>query len=445
MEATCGCGARHTQVILLFLSVILAYGMRVNMSVGIVAMTDKNTSPNPDVLTFDWDDQSIILTSFFIGYVIPQVIAGHMAKNFGAKIFITVTSIVGSLMAILIPIVAPLGSWAVILCRVIQGLAQGFLYPCIHNLLSKWVPPLERARLSTFVYAGGPLGTVVSMPFTGWISGTHLGWPYAFYIYGGAGLLWTVLWVGLGKNSPADHKDIRSTEKEYIEMSLGATPAESLPSKTPWAAFFKSLPVWALIFAHSGQNWGFSTLITNIPTYMADVLQFDIKSNGVLSAGPYLLNWIVTISSGAIIDYVIAKKYLSVGVARKVANSIGLCIPAITLLTLGLISDTEADIRNVALVLLFVAVGSNGSVLCGYHVNHMDLSPVYAGTLMGITNTVANFFGIIAPLLVHFIVTEPRNAMLWAIVFYISSAVYVIGSVVFVIFGSGEIQAWNNS
>lgn len=35
--------------------------------------------------------------------------------------------------------------------------------------------------------------------------------------------------------------------------------------------------MWALIVAHSSNNWGFWTLLTEMPTYMKDILDFDIK------------------------------------------------------------------------------------------------------------------------------------------------------------------------
>ncbi|KAK5641691.1 hypothetical protein RI129_010238 [Pyrocoelia pectoralis] len=108
-------------------------------------------------------------------------------------------------------------------------------------------------------------------------------------------------------------------------------------------------------------------------------------------------------------------------------------------------SNSERDITNTILGLLFVAVGINGSVYSGYSVNHMDLSPVHAGTLMGLTNGFSNIFSIIGPLLLQFIVTEQDNPMQWGIVFYIASAIYVSVTIIFVIFGSGELQSWNES
>lgn len=53
-----------------------------------------------------------------------------------------------------------------------------------------------------------------------------------------------------------------------------------------------------------------------------------------------------------------------------------------------------------AVFLLVIAVGFNSAVYSGYNVNHIDLSPVHAGTLMGITNSISNLFSLVSPLAV---------------------------------------------
>jgi len=50
-----------------------------------------------------------------------------------------------------------------------------------------------------------------------------------------------------------------------------------------------------------------------------------------------------------------------------------------------------------AVVLLVLAVSMSGFVYSGYFVNHMDIAPQYAGTLMGISNGIAAISGFIAP------------------------------------------------
>lgn len=45
----------------------------------------------------------------------------------------------------------------------------------------------------------------------------------------------------------------------------------------PWKHILTSLPVWALVFTHFGQNWGFYTLLTQMPKFLKDVLRFDLN------------------------------------------------------------------------------------------------------------------------------------------------------------------------
>ena len=46
----------------------------------------------------------------------------------------------------------------------------------------------------------------------------------------------------------------------------------------PWLSIIKAPCVWACMTAHVCNNWTNYTLLTNIPTFMKEVLKFDIKS-----------------------------------------------------------------------------------------------------------------------------------------------------------------------
>lgn len=45
----------------------------------------------------------------------------------------------------------------------------------------------------------------------------------------------------------------------------------------PWRAIATSRPLWAIVVAHFSYNWTFYTLLTLLPTYMSDILQFSIQ------------------------------------------------------------------------------------------------------------------------------------------------------------------------
>lgn len=140
------------------------------------------------------------------------------------------------------------GWQAICLCRVIQGLAQGSLLPCLHTLQGKWAPINERGRISTYVYggetvfvhyfilylnstnclylfAGSQFGTVLVMPLSGFLAAT-CGWPYIFYASGCANLICGIAWLKFGAETPAVHKTISNKEKSYIQESLGQTESK---------------------------------------------------------------------------------------------------------------------------------------------------------------------------------------------------------------------------
>lgn len=77
--------------------------------------------------------------------------------------------------------------------------------------------------------------------------------------------------------------------------------------------------------------------------------------------------------------------------------------PAIALFVLGGLRDPG---RAEAIGLLVLAVGINSAIFSGHQVNHIDISPRFAATLMGITNGIGNICSLLAPLTVQYVVTD---------------------------------------
>ena len=86
-------------------------------------------------------------------------------------------------------------------------------------MLSKWAPPTERNKLTSFAYAGMSLGTVIALPFSGLLAGT-LGWESVFYVQGGLGIIWCVLWILFVYDSPLSHPRIHPTELELFTSTM---------------------------------------------------------------------------------------------------------------------------------------------------------------------------------------------------------------------------------
>ncbi|TDG48329.1 hypothetical protein AWZ03_005284 [Drosophila navojoa] len=432
-------GERHMQIFLLFCGLMVGFAMRVNLSVAIVAMTE--------LPEYYWSERtkSLVLSSFFWGYVLTQVPAGVLARKFGAKATIVTGLSICSVLNVCTPICASLGGWQ-LLCgvRLLEGVCQGVLYPSYHTLISAWVQPSERASLGTYAYMGAQFGTIVMLATSG-ILASLAGWASIFYIFGGVGCLWVAAYWLRGSSSPAQSKYISEEEHQLIELAQAREvetkleqPKESL--STPWMSFFTSPAFLSLTATHCASTWGFWTLLTQIPNYMKNVLGKDIKSNALLSSLPYtvmlLLSWFFVWLSK-----MLQKSSMSLSLSRKFFNSIGQFVPMCLLVALGYVPQ-EQD--TLAVILLCLTVGLNSGSQLGFVINHIDLSPNFAGVLMGISNGIANIMSIAGPLLVGVVVTNEQDASQWRIVFFVTAAFYLVGNGLFLIFGSASIQPWND-
>jgi hypothetical protein len=102
--------------------------------------------------------------------------------------------------------------------------------------------------------------------------------------------------------------------------------------------------------------------------------------------------------------------------------------------------------RSSAVSALVLAVGSSGFAISGFNVNHLDIAPRYASILMGISNGVGTFSGMICPITTEQI-TKDHSSMEkieneWGRVFLIASGIHFLGVIFYAIFASGELQEW---
>ncbi|XP_013134113.1 PREDICTED: putative inorganic phosphate cotransporter isoform X2 [Papilio polytes] len=459
-----GLGTRHWVTFMLFLGMANAYIMRTNMSVAIVAMVNHTALPvhkeamdtecgNVDANatnaaasqdgSFVWSStlQGYILSSFFYGYVITQIPFGILSKRFGARLFLGVGMLINSVFGLLVPIAAEAGYEWLILVRFIQGLGEGPIVPCSHAMLAKWIPPNERSRMGAAVYAGAQFGTVISMPLSGLLSayGFAGGWPSIFYVFGIIGTVWCLAFLFLVSEDPEVCPRIKEAEKKYILSSLWGAAGSSSPP-IPWCKILLSMPFWAIMLAHMGQNYGYETLMTELPTFMRQVLHFSIKDNGFVSALPYLCMWLFSMFISVVADWMLSSGRFNHTQVRKIINSIGEYGPAI-----GLFIAANTGCNPAATVaILAVGVGFNGGIYSGFKVNHLDISPRFAGILMSFTNCLANLTGLLAPIVAGYIIEGRPTQAQWRKVFYIAGGVYIFCATFYNVFGSGRRQEWDN-
>ena len=82
-------------------------------------------------------------------------------------------------------------------------------------LIANWAPEEERSTLSSIIYGGTSLGTVLSIPTTGLLASIW-GWESVFYVHGGLAVFWLILWATLVSDSPDQNNFVSEDEKKFI-------------------------------------------------------------------------------------------------------------------------------------------------------------------------------------------------------------------------------------
>lgn len=121
-----------------------------------------------------------------------------------------------------------------------------------------------------------------------------------------------------------------------------------------------------------------------------------VFQNGFFSALPYLAMWLFSIVISHVADWMISSGKCSHTATRKIINSIGQYAPAIALIAA---SYTGCN-ASATIAIITMGVGLNSAIYSGFKVNHLDISPRFAGILMSFTNCIANLAGLLAPITV---------------------------------------------
>ncbi|KAG1658841.1 Sialin [Nymphon striatum] len=436
---------RYLMAVLSFLGLSNAFGMKINLSVAIVQMVQETYTVEKNGTTeeypaFDWNtiEQGRLLSSFFWGYIITQLPGGVISGKFGGKNVFGFGILSPAIFNLLTPLAATYGglNWLMFV-RILEGMVGGVIYPALLQFWSKWAPEMERTQLVALSMTGAYFGTVVAMPLCGLLA-HHFGWESIFYVYGGFGCLWFLIWNFTAADTPDLHPFISIEEQHYIVLTRTDKGNCINFKDIPWRKISTSLPFYAIVCAHFSENWGFYTLLTVLPTYMKDILNFNIVESGILSAIPYLVMIITSISMGFVADFLRRNKYLSTKSVRKLFNTISFLSQSTFLILTGYTTNA-----TVAVLYLSLSVGLGGFLASGYLSNFLDISTRYVAVIMGISNTIASIPGCISPTIVG-LLTSDQTLEEWRIVFYISGVVYAIGGTIFVLFSSGELQSWNN-
>ncbi|CAF0778034.1 unnamed protein product [Didymodactylos carnosus] len=222
--------------------------------------------------------------------------------------------------------------------------------------------------------------------------------------------------------------------------NIGIVISTPLHHRTPWKDIIKCVPLYGITIMHVCANFVFYTLLTSLPIYFATILNFDLHENGFLFALPYFCQSVITVCAGNIMERIRKKTKLTTTSIRKIPTIIGCVGLSISLVAIGYFECNRIG----AVLCCILAVGFIGFLNVGSAVSYLDLAPNYAGTLVGITNTLGTIPGFVGPLIVGAITNHNQTLHAWKVIFDLTAGIGIFGCVAFCLLFRGEEQKWNH-
>ena len=179
-----------------------------------------------------------IVSWFSFAYAFGYVLSGRLIDSLGVR--------VGYGLAVSVWSLAAMGHGAVrsvlgfSIMRAALGLSEGGNFPAAIKSVSQWFPQRQRALATGIFNAGSNVGVIIAPILVPWLTRNY-GWPVAFYVTGGLGFIWVVIWWST-YDDPERHARLTAGELAYIQ-SDPPNPTVGIP----WLKLLTYRQTWAFV------------------------------------------------------------------------------------------------------------------------------------------------------------------------------------------------------
>ena len=399
-------------VLLSFLAMVIGLADRINIAVAAPTLMKERAW---DTVQMGW-----VLSGFFIGYSLLMVPVGAIADRYSPKWVLAVSVAWWSLFTAFSPI--PQSLIGLVIVRILVGLGQSGVIPCINSILVRWFPRHEYSRAGVFSWSGGSAGGIVAFPLASAVL-NFWGWQAVFYSFACFGALWLPFWIFGITDNPAVSRGISKAELAHIE---DGRPELQKVSRVPWRKILALPAVYAVTILHFSFNWITYLLLSWLPTYLLAERHFSLSNMAIGSSLPFL-SIVVCGNFFAAMNDRYSQRYDRTRVRKLFLIPLIMAAGALLLIPL-------ATHPVMIVVLLCLAAGLASGAYPVIASGSLDMTPRYAGSVVGFQNCVANFSGILVPVVTGYVVKVSG----WTAAFWLAALVATVGFVAYVCFGQAR-------
>ncbi len=389
--------ARVLIAVMLFVTVVINYMDRANLSIAMPAIADE--------MDLSKAQQGLLLSAFGWTYAALQIPGGWLVDRIPPRLLYPACLILWSIATAFMGVIG--GFVALIALRLLVGVFEAPAYPINNRVATAWYPERERATVIGFYTSGQFIGLALLTPFLSWLQSV-LSWHWVFIVTGTIGAVWGAVWYAFYR----EPRDSRANDAEIdlirdggglVDLVDEQQPERPAVTRNDVATVLGRRKLWGIYlgqFCLTSTLWFF---LTWFPTYLVEYRDMDYIKSGFLASLPFVAALVGVLFSGVFSDFLL-RKGVSLGVARKGPIIVGL------LLTVAMIGANFTDSTAMVIVFLSIAFFGNGLASITWSL----VSALAPERLLGLTGGMFNFIGnlssIATPIVIGLLVTDDSFA-----------------------------------
>lgn len=384
---------KYSVLTLIFISVVINYMDRANISVAASALSTE--------LELSKVQMGFIFSAFAWTYSLMQIPGGMLVDLIKIRILYPFILVAWSLATLIQGFVSSLG--AIIGCRIAIGFFEAPSYPANNKIVTHWFPTEERAGAIAVYTSGQFIGLAFLLPVLTYIQ-TTFGWRGLFIISGLIGIVWAAIWYLLYRD-PEDAKqsDVEQTDNALSESDSGeADAAPALESSFNWnnvLLAFSSRKLWGVYISQFCLGGTFIFFLTWFPSYLEETRGLSLSDTGIIASIPFIAAFFGVLLSGFVSDALVRRGF-SNEFSRKTPVILGL------ILSSCIIGANYVETTTGVTIFLSIAFFGNGLA----SINWVFVSLLAPKNMLGVVGGCFNFIGgmsaVIVPIAIGYLAKD---------------------------------------
>jgi sugar phosphate permease len=363
----------------------------------------------------------IVFSVFLWAYALGQIPLGSLADRLGPRLVLLIIVPFWSLMTAMTAIAGGIASLIVI--RFVFGLAEAGAFPAATRAMQLWFPKAERGIVHGVTHSFSRFAVAV-VPFIAVSIMVAFGWRWIFYVFGAAGLLWSVAFYFLYRNLPEEDAKVNQSELAQIR---GRDPDGAIKPvdlhqhlAPPWRVIFRSANMWYIAAGYCCFYYGTYFFMTWFPTYLLEYRHLSLKSVGVLASLPLLAGMVGDIVGGTLTDTVY-RKTGKLKFARRIVAAPAMLASGACLIPAAMTHSALTAILCLTASLFFLEL-----VISPAWAVPMDVGGEFSGTVSGVMNMAGSLAASLSPIIFGALVQRG----FWITPFVITAGVLLAGALI---------------